>query len=178
MPPGFRPKCRDRQGERGIGNVTSPPGHWATGDNKMVRTMNIQIDPSLTLLQGISDREARNRAEWEKQQAREDRAALAAMDVVEELSGAQSDDWQFNYLMEFFGMHLAKVVRARVASGWQETPLEADALDKVADYADFIKEWRDEKPLIFAALDELANVARQAARAIREDEAKPVPAPF
>ena len=96
-----------------------------------------------------------------KQQAREDRAALAAMDVVEELSGAQSDDWEFNYLMEFFGMHIAEVVRARVASEWQETPLEASVLDRVADHAEYIAQWRDERETqhTFAALEELGVVA-------------------
>lgn len=126
----------------------------------------------------VNDFKVRQQEYWSKQQAREDRAAVAAMDVMEELSGAQSDDWQFNYLMEFFGMHIAEVVRARVASGWQEAPLEADVLDRVADYADFIKEWRDEKPLIFVALNELAEAARQAAHVIREDESRIVPAPF
>lgn len=40
--------------------------------------------------------------------------------------------------MEFFGMHIAEVVRARVASGWIETPLEAGVLERVADYAEHI----------------------------------------
>lgn len=130
-------------------------------------------EPTPVRVEAPYDHEAWRRAEREKEQAREDRAAAAAMDVVEDLSGAESDDLEYNYLMEFLGMHVAKVTRARIASGWECTPLEADALDRVADYADFIKQWRDEREtrLTFAALDELAKAARHAATMIRHDEA-------
>jgi hypothetical protein len=119
------------------------------------------------------DHEAWDRAQREKEQARADRAALAAMDVVEDLSIAESDDLEFSDLMEFLGMHVAKVTRARIASGWECTPIESDALDRVADYADHIKQWRDERTtrLTFAALDELAKAARHAATMVRHDEA-------
>ena len=128
----------------------------------------------------VNDFKVRQQEYWALQQAREDRAAVAAMDVVEELSGAQSDDWQFNYLMEFFGMHIAEVVRKRITSGWQETPLEANLLERVADYAEHIAQWRDEGETrhIFVALEELAKAARHAARYIREEDARPAAAPF
>jgi hypothetical protein len=120
------------------------------------------------------------RDEWEEALARQDRAALAAMDVVEDLSEALFDDWDFNYVVEFFGLHLVEVVRARVNSGWVETPLEAAMLERVAEYADDIGGLRDglEDQSTRAALEELAKAARRAAHLIRLDSTRPDTAPF